>query len=77
MKHEKLLERVYNPGQLHATWQQVKENAGAAGTDKMTAEEFERRKDELLKRIHEKLKAFLCGMLHMLKPMINGKKGRR
>ena len=35
MKHEKVLERVYNPGRLHAAWQQVKENAGAAGIDRM------------------------------------------
>jgi RNA-directed DNA polymerase len=57
VKHEKVLERVYNPGRLHAAWQQVKENAGAAGIDRMTVAEFERRADELLKLIHEKLKA--------------------
>jgi group II intron reverse transcriptase/maturase len=38
-------------------WQQVRKNAGAAGIDKMTVETFERREDELLKLIHEKLKA--------------------
>ena len=38
-------------------WQQVRKNAGAAGIDQMTVEEFERREDELLKLIHEKLKA--------------------
>jgi RNA-directed DNA polymerase len=38
-------------------WQQVRKNAGAAGIDKMTVEAFERREDELLKLIHEKLKA--------------------
>jgi len=57
VKHEKVLERVYNSGRLRAAWQQVKENAGAAGIDRMTVAEFERRKDELLTLIHEKLKA--------------------
>jgi len=38
-------------------WQQVRKNAGAAGIDKMTVEAFELREDELLKLIHEKLKA--------------------
>jgi RNA-directed DNA polymerase len=57
VKHKKLLERVYNPGRLRMAWQQVRKNAGAAGIDKMTVEAFERRADELLKLIHEKLKA--------------------
>ena len=57
MKHKKVLERVYNPGRLRMAWQQVRKNAGAAGIDKMTVEAFERREDELLKLIHEKLKA--------------------
>jgi len=64
VKHEKVLERVYNPRRLHAAWQQVKENAGAAGIDKMTVAEFERRKDEPLKLIHEKLK----GITYRFKP---------
>ena len=38
-------------------WQQVRKNAGAAGIDNMTVEAFERREDELLRLIHEKLKA--------------------
>jgi RNA-directed DNA polymerase len=57
VKHKGVLERVYNPGRLRAAWQQVKKNAGAAGIDKMTVEEFERREGELLQLIHEKLKA--------------------
>jgi group II intron reverse transcriptase/maturase len=57
MKHKGVLERVYNPGRLRAAWQQVKKNAGAAGIDKMTVEEFERREGERLQLIHEKLKA--------------------
>jgi RNA-directed DNA polymerase len=57
VKHKKVLERVYNPGRLRMAWQQVRKNAGAAGIDKMTVEAFELREDELLKLIHEKLKA--------------------
>jgi RNA-directed DNA polymerase len=57
VKHEKVMERVYNPGRLRTAWQQVRRNAGAAGIDEMTVEEFERREDELLGLIHEKLKA--------------------
>ncbi len=57
MKHKNVLERVYNPGRLRMAWQQVRKNAGVAGIDKMTVEAFELREDELLKLIHEKLKA--------------------
>ena len=56
MKHEKVMERVYEPGRLRTAWQQIRKNAGAAGIDNMTVEEFERREDDLLKLIHEKLK---------------------
>ncbi len=35
MKHEKVLERVYEPGRLRTAGQQVRKNAGAAGIDKM------------------------------------------
>jgi RNA-directed DNA polymerase len=57
VKHKNVLERVYNPGRLRMAWQQVRKNAGAAGIDKMTVEAFERQEDELLKLIHDKLKA--------------------
>lgn len=57
MKIKEVVNRVYNPWRLRKAWQQVKKNAGAAGIDKMTVEEFERRKEELLQLIHEKLKA--------------------
>jgi len=56
VKHEKVMERVYESGRLRRAWQQVRRNAGAAGIDKMTVEEFESREDELLELIHEKLK---------------------
>jgi group II intron reverse transcriptase/maturase len=51
------MRRVYNRRRLHHAWQRIKKNAGAAGIDEMTVEDFERRKPELLERIHEKLKA--------------------
>lgn len=57
MKYENVLERVYEPGRLLAAWQQVKRNAGAAGIDEMSVQEFERRKTELLRCIYRKLKA--------------------
>jgi RNA-directed DNA polymerase len=57
VKHMKVLERVYEPRRLRKAWQQVKQNAGAAGIDQMTVEAFGQRKDELLTLIHEKLKA--------------------
>jgi RNA-directed DNA polymerase len=57
VKYVKVLERIYDPRRLRTAWQQVKHNAGAAGIDQMTVEGFERRKDELLGVIHEKLKA--------------------
>ena len=57
MKHVKVLERVYEPRRLRKAWQQVRQNAGAAGIDQMTVEAFEQRKDELLALIHGKLKA--------------------
>ena len=52
MKQENVLEEVYEPGRLIEAWRRVKQNAGAAGIDKMTVEAFERREDELLKLIH-------------------------
>jgi len=57
VKHVKVLERVCDPRRLRTAWRQVKQNAGAAGIDQMTVEAFERRKDELIAVIHEKLKA--------------------
>lgn len=57
MKHEKVMERVYEPGRLRGAWQQIRRNAGAAGIDKMTVEEFERREEELLGVISRELKS--------------------
>lgn len=57
MKQENVLERVLEPGRLYAAWQQVKRNAGAAGIDRMTVEEFASRERELLGLIHDKLES--------------------
>jgi RNA-directed DNA polymerase len=57
VKHVKVMKRVYEPRRLRQAWQQVKQNAGAAGIDQMTVEAFEQREDELLMLIHEKLKS--------------------
>ena len=57
MKHVNVMEGVYDPRRLRTAWRQVKQNAGAAGIDQMTVDAFERRKDDLLAVIHEKLKA--------------------
>ncbi|MCP4289383.1 MAG: group II intron reverse transcriptase/maturase [Gammaproteobacteria bacterium] len=49
--------KVYEPGRLHMAWQQVRKNAGAAGIDQMTVEEFAQREEQLLALIHDKLKS--------------------
>jgi len=56
VKVREALERVYEPRRLREAWHQIKRNAGAAGIDRMTVEEFEKREEELLKLIGEKLK---------------------
>lgn len=57
MKESEVLAKVYEPGRLQMAWQQVRENAGAAGIDQMTVEEFALREEELLGLIHDKLKS--------------------
>jgi RNA-directed DNA polymerase len=56
-KEQDVLERVYEPRRLLEAWRQVKQNAGAAGVDRMTVDEFEERKEQLFPVIHHKLKA--------------------
>lgn len=57
MKAKQVLAKVYEPGRLRMAWQQVKRNAGAAGIDRMTVEEFARREEVLLALIHDKLRS--------------------
>ncbi len=56
MKQERVLERVYNMGRLRQAWQQVRRNAGAAGVDEMSVEEFGEKATEWLQLIQMKLK---------------------
>ncbi|WP_260296019.1 group II intron reverse transcriptase/maturase [Sedimenticola hydrogenitrophicus] len=57
MKVSDVLVKVYEPGRLQLAWQQVRKNAGAAGIDQMTVEEFAQREESLLALIHDKLKS--------------------
>jgi RNA-directed DNA polymerase len=49
--------KAFEPGRLRMAWQQVRMNAGAAGIDQMTVEEFAQREEPLLALIHDKLKS--------------------
>ncbi len=57
MKVTDVLAKVYEPGRLQRAWQRVQQNAGAAGIDRMTVEEFAHREETLLALIHDKLKS--------------------
>ena len=57
MKVRDVLVKVFEPGRLQMAWQQVRKNAGAAGIDQMTVEEFSHREEQHLALIHDKLKS--------------------
>jgi RNA-directed DNA polymerase len=57
MKVRDVLVKVYEPGRLQRVWRQVRANAGVAGIDQMTVEEFAQWEEELLALIHDKLKS--------------------
>jgi group II intron reverse transcriptase/maturase len=57
MKIENVMERVYERRRLNRAWQRIEKNAGAAGIDQMTVENFATRKTELLESIRTKLEA--------------------
>jgi RNA-directed DNA polymerase len=57
MKVRDVLVKVFEPGRLQMAWQQVRKNAGSAGIDQMTVEEFVHREEQLLALIHDKLKS--------------------
>lgn len=57
MKEIDVLVKVCEPERLQMAWQQVRTNAGAAGIDQMTVEEFAQREEHLLVLIHDKLKS--------------------
>jgi group II intron reverse transcriptase/maturase len=57
MKVREVLVKVYDPGRLRMAWQRVRKNAGAAGVDQMTVEEFSQKEERLLALIHDKLES--------------------
>lgn len=57
MKVERVMERVWDRRRLRQAWKQVRKNAGAAGIDHMSVEEFAERQEELLELIGEKLRS--------------------
>jgi RNA-directed DNA polymerase len=57
VKVERVLERVYDRRRLRQAWQTVQSNAGAAGIDQMTVEDFAQGEEELLDLIQAKLEA--------------------
>lgn len=57
MKVERVMERVDERRRLRQAWQSVRRNAGAAGIDQMTVEDFAQREEELLDLIQAKLEA--------------------
>jgi len=56
-KVREVLVKVLEPGRLQKAWQQVRKNAGAAGIDQMTVEEFAQREEHFLGLIHDKLES--------------------
>lgn len=56
MKIERVMQRVYDQRRLNRAWHQVRNNAGAAGVDKMSVQQFERNEQQLLELIHNKLR---------------------
>jgi RNA-directed DNA polymerase len=57
VKDSEVLVKVFDPGRLLEAWQQVRKNAGAAGIDRMTVEEFAQREEQFLGLIHDKLES--------------------
>jgi RNA-directed DNA polymerase len=51
-----LIDKVYRPSTLYKAWLQVKANKGKAGTDHQSIEDFERKLEENLMRLHEELR---------------------
>lgn len=56
-KIQQVLERVYDSRRLRRAWEQIRKNAGAAGIDGMTIQQFDKRRQELLGLMAEKLEA--------------------
>lgn len=52
-----LIDKVYRPENLLAAWNKVHSNGGAAGVDHVTVKMFAGQSGELLKKLHEQLRA--------------------
>lgn len=54
-----LMDKVQNPKNLEAAWEQVRRNKGAPGADKVSIRLFERQKERNLADLHESLRSGL------------------
>src|SRR5690554_3406607 len=52
-----LIDKVYDPRNLQASWEKVLRNGGAPGVDHQTVQLFEAKADRHLRELHERLKA--------------------
>lgn len=51
-----LIDKVHRPATLMAAWQRVRRAGGAAGSDQQSLEQFEKRLDSNLAKLHDELK---------------------
>jgi RNA-directed DNA polymerase len=51
-----LIDKVWKPANLHSAFRKVKANGGAAGVDRVTVKDFERRREENLNKVAEQLR---------------------
>ena len=56
-KWHSLIDKLFSPATLEAAFAQVEANAGAAGVDHVTVEQFAKREDANLKRLSEELRS--------------------
>lgn len=51
-----LIDKVYRPGTLQAAWRRVRRAAGGPGSDLQTLEQFEKRLEDQLAKLHKELR---------------------
>jgi len=51
-----LIDKVWNPANLQSAFRKVKANGGAAGVDRVTVKDFEKRLEENLNKVAEQLR---------------------
>ncbi len=56
LKAHSLIDKVYRWSNLASAWEKVKGNKGAGGVDKVSIEQFERRKEAYFQQLYEQLK---------------------